>query len=172
MYRPSVMEIPLYGSSVRRAGCGLRSSLLQFVPVLRRALYDFSVETSRSFLAQMNYATEALQDERVSEAIACGIDKERLYRGTDGRQRFRAVGPFPSNFTFGDDAVTAPEYDPDRAKELLAEAGWTDTDGDGYVDKDGENLTIRWLTYPSRQELPLLAESVQQLWERLALTLK
>ncbi len=29
------------------------------------------------------------------------------------------------------------------------------------MDKDGENLTIRWLTYPSRQELPLLAESVQ-----------
>ena len=29
------------------------------------------------------------------------------------------------------------------------------------MDKNGEDLTIRWLTYPSRQELPLLAESVQ-----------
>ena len=120
-----------------------------------------SVETSRSFFAQMNYATEALQDERVREAIACGIDKESFTEVLMEGNGSAAVGPFPSNFTFGDDAVTAPEYDPDRAKELLAEAGWTDTDGDGYVDKDGENLTIRWLTYPSRQELPLLAESVQ-----------
>ena len=36
-----------------------------------------------------------------------------------------------------------------------------DTDGDGIREKDGQKLVIRWLTYPSRQELPLLAESVQ-----------
>ena len=29
------------------------------------------------------------------------------------------------------------------------------------VKKDGQKLEIRWLTYPSRQELPLLAESAQ-----------
>ena len=34
-------------------------------------------------------------------------------------------------------------------------------DGDGIREKDGQKLTIRWLTYPSRQELPLLAESAQ-----------
>ena len=57
--------------------------------------------------------------------------------------------------------MTAPGYQPEEAKKLLAEAGWSDSDKDGYVDKEGENLTIRWVTYPSRQELPLLAETVQ-----------
>ena len=36
-----------------------------------------------------------------------------------------------------------------------------DSDGDGIREKDGVKLTVRWLTYPSRQELPLLAESAQ-----------
>ena len=43
----------------------------------------------------------------------------------------------------------------------MEEAGWTDSDGDGIREKDGQKLTIRWLTYPSRQELPLLAEAAQ-----------
>ncbi|MEF2852796.1 MAG: ABC transporter substrate-binding protein, partial [Lachnospiraceae bacterium] len=57
--------------------------------------------------------------------------------------------------------VTTETYDPEGAKKVLEDAGWTDSDGDGIREKDGQKLTIRWLTYPSRQELPLLAESAQ-----------
>ena len=120
-----------------------------------------SVETSRSFFAQMNYATEPLQDPNVRAAIAGAIDKEGFTQVLLEGNGSAANGPFPESFAFGDASVTAQPYDPEESRRLLAASGWTDTDGDGYVDKDGEILSIRWLTYPSRQELPLLAESVQ-----------
>lgn len=120
-----------------------------------------SCDTSRSFFAQMNYETEALQDENVRAAIACAIDKESFTSVLLNGNGTSAVGPFPENFSFGDSTVTDEDYDPEHAKELLKTAGWTDTDGDGYADKNGQKLSIRWVTYPSRQELPLLAESVQ-----------
>ena len=43
----------------------------------------------------------------------------------------------------------------------MADAGWSDTDGDGYLDKDGKTFEINWVTYRNRIELPLLAESAQ-----------
>lgn len=33
-------------------------------------------------------------------------------------------------------------YNPEEAKALLAASGWADTDGDGFVDKDGKKLSI------------------------------
>ncbi len=131
-----------------------------------------STETSRAFFAQLNYDTPALQEENVRKAIAMGIDKEGFTTGLLSGNGTPAVGAFPSNFAFGNEAVTAPEYDPEEAKELLKEAGWTDSDGDGYVDKDGETLSLRWLTYPGRQELPLLAESAQATLKAIGIEVK
>lgn len=120
-----------------------------------------STETSRTFFAQLNLENEILQDEKVRAAIAASIDKESFVSVLLNGNGAAAKGPFPEGFSFGDAAVTTESYDPEKARALLAEAGWSDTDGDGYVDKDGKILSLRWLTYPSRQELPLLAESVQ-----------
>ncbi len=132
------------------------------LPLFEQEPYSISsVETSRSFFATINYETEALQDVNVRKAIASAIDRENFTQVLMDGNGSPAVGPFPESFPFGDSKVAAEEYDLEAARELLADAGWEDTDDDGYVDKDGEKLTIRWLTYPSRQELPLLAESVQ-----------
>lgn len=132
------------------------------LPLFSEEPYSISsVETSRSFFGQINFDTPVLQDEKVREAIAMAIDKENFTKTLLDGNGTAAIGPFPTSFTFGDSTVTAAEYQPEEAKKLLTEAGWTDSDGDGYADQDGKNLTIRWITYPSRQELPLLAESVQ-----------
>ncbi len=35
-------------------------------------------------------------------------------------------------------------YDPELSKKLLADAGWTDTNNDGFVDKNGKNFTFEF----------------------------
>ena len=58
------------------------------------------------------------------------------------------------------DGLNTYAFDMDKANQVLDEAGWV-RGADGIREKDGQKLEIRWLTYPSRQELPLLAESAQ-----------
>lgn len=118
-------------------------------------------DTSRIYQIAFNYKTPELQDIKVRQAISSALDKENFTKVLLHGQGTPAVGPFPAAMTFGDKAVSAMKFDKDRAKSLLQEAGYVDTDNDGYVDKDGKNLELRYLTYTSRQELPLLAEAMQ-----------
>ena len=130
------------------------------------------VDTSRIYQAAFNFNTPALQDLNVRKAISMAIDKENFTKVLLSGNGTPAVGPFPANLTFGDNAVTAVPYDLEGAKNLLAESGWIDTDGDGYVDKDGQNLELRYLTYTSRQELPLLAEAAQASLKKIGINLQ
>ena len=120
-----------------------------------------SAATSRTFFLHMNFQSPVMQDPAVRQAVAMGIDKERFAGELLDGNGEAASGPFPAGFALGGDAVTAKAYDPDGAARVLEAAGWVDRDGDGIREKDGRRLTVRWLTYPSRQELPLLAEAAQ-----------
>ena len=125
--------------------------------------YQFSsIQTSRAFFGSMNMTSSIIQDPAVRKAIAMGIDKQGFVTALLDGHGVPANGAFPDGFAgFGGENITTESYDPEGAKQVLEDAGWTDTDGDGIREKGGVKLTIRWLTYPSRQELPLLAESAQ-----------
>lgn len=125
--------------------------------------YQFSsIQTSRAFFGSMNMTSAVIQDPAVRKAIAMGINKQGFVDTLLDGHGVPAHGAFPDGFnTFGGENVKTEDYDPEGAKAVLEEAGWTDSDGDGIREKDGNKLLIRWLTYPSRQELPLLAESAQ-----------
>ncbi len=132
-------------------------------PLFENGNYQFSaIQTSRAFFASMNMTSPVIQDPAVRKAIAMGIDKEGFVAVLLDGHGVVGHGAFPDGFsTFGGEHVNTEGYDPEGAKALLEEAGWVDADGDGIREKDGQKLVIRWLTYPSRQELPLLAEAVQ-----------
>ena len=121
-----------------------------------------SIQTSRAFFGCMNMTSPIIQDPAVRKAMAMGINKQGFVDTLLEGHGVVGHGAFPDGFsTFGGDKIKTEDYDPDAAAKLLEEAGWVDSDGDGIREKDGTKLVIRWLTYPSRQELPLLAEAAQ-----------
>ncbi len=74
----------------------------------------------------MNQTVPELQDPLVREAIAHAIDREALVtqvlpEGTEVASQF--IPPIVNGYN---DSVTDYEYDPERARELLAEAGYED----------------------------------------------
>lgn len=117
--------------------------------------------TSRVFFGQLNYNSPVLQDEAVRSAIAQGIDKRGYVDALLNGRGVVAKGMFPETMEFGSKDLKVPSFDKEAAKATLEAAGWVDSDGDGIREKDGQKLTLRWLTFPSRQELTLLAESAQ-----------
>jgi len=85
-------------------------------------------------------------DKRVRQAIAFGIDKKEIVDVVLFGLGSPATGPYvPNTWPYNPD-VKKYEYNPELARQLLREAGWQDTDGDGIVDKDGKPFHFTILT--------------------------
>jgi len=52
------------------------------------------------------------------------------------------MGILPQDHIWYNENVPKYEHDAEKAKELLTDAGWTDSDGDGIMDKDGQKLSF------------------------------
>ncbi len=109
----------------------------------------------------VNFERPALSDPLVRRAVVHAIDRE----GIAGLVAPEGAGSF-AELLLPEALVSCPEvsalsYDPERARELLAEAGYADTDGDGFVDRDGQPLEIIIGAYPQRFQLPIMAEAAQ-----------
>lgn len=126
--------------------------------------YNISTIASlRDVLARMNVKEgKPMYDKRVREALLSSLDRE-TYCKVLLKDTFTPGGPLmPPSVDYGFDQLKDPNtYNVERAKKLLEEAGWKDTNGDGYVDKDGKNLEMDFIFYSGRAELPLFAEATQ-----------
>lgn len=119
------------------------------------------IASLRTVLARMNH-NGVLGDAKLRQAVISGADRKAyadvLLKGTF----IPGKAPIPPSLDYGFDTLQDPNpYNPDRSKQLLAEAGWNDSDSDGYVDKDGKNLELNFVIYTSRAELPKYAEALQ-----------
>ncbi len=71
-----------------------------------------------------------------------------------------AVSPVSSIFKYYYNSEIKPyEYNPDKARELLKQEGWFDSNNNGVIDKDGVEFTFT-LTYPAGNPLREYASTI------------
>jgi len=112
----------------------------------------------------MNMADPVVRDVRIRRALASLIPQQtivrQIYREMDRPATSVLLPAWAGVFT---NEIVQPGHDITRAKALLAEAGWTDTNHDGVLDKDGQPLSLVIRTHsedPNRVQVVELLVSI------------
>lgn len=99
---------------------------------------------------QVNLKHEQLKDKLVRQAIVYGLDRQSIY--VDAAQ---VQAPLPifrhhrSHWSYTEEGINPYKYDPEKAKQLLDEAGWT-VGSNGIREKAGKPLSIHYLGSKSK----------------------
>ncbi|MHA3225727.1 oligopeptide ABC transporter substrate-binding protein [Globicatella sulfidifaciens] len=110
-------------------------------------------------------------DKAIRQAMAYAVDNdaigERFYQGL----RWRANAPITPNFKdYYNAELPGYTYDPEKAKQILADAGYTDADGDGFIeDKNGEPFTLGFASMSGGETAQPLAEYYMQAWAEVGI---
>jgi peptide/nickel transport system substrate-binding protein len=111
------------------------------------------------FLINADRGHPALLDVRVRQAIAMAFDRFSLTKDLL-LGLTQPAATFWDNTPYTDPSIKPWPYDPEKAKQLLDQAGWVDSNGDGVRDKDGVELVIKYgtVTREVRQDTQAVAQ--------------
>ncbi|MBI2524538.1 MAG: peptide-binding protein [Candidatus Rokubacteria bacterium] len=132
-------------------------------PAFRKAYRKYRYPSSGYTYLGFNLRDPRFADRRVRQAFAHAINKQELIDGVVLGMARDATGPLrPGTWPYTDRVRRYP-HDPDKARALLAQAGWKDRDGDGLLeDKDGRPFTFTIRTNQGNEERKKVAEIIQQ----------
>jgi peptide/nickel transport system substrate-binding protein len=131
-------------------------------PAFRRRFRKYRYPASAYSYLGYNLRRPMFQDKRVRQALSCAIDKQEIIDGVLLGLGQVASGPYKPGSWVHNPEVRSHHYDPERARTLLAEAGWQDSDGDGVVDRDGQPLAFTIVTNQGNDQRVKAGEIIQR----------
>ena len=129
-------------------------------PTRNFSYYEFNLDPE---------VTTKWQDVRVRQALLYALDRESIVNDILLGYAEVAQGTQPViSYAYAPDQITTTySYDPEMAASLLAEAGWTDSDGDGIVDKDGAPLSFEFLYNSGSPTTDQIVAYLQDAWRAI-----
>ena len=126
---------------------------------------DFKVyeqPTSGLYYGAFNAGDKSpLSDVRIRRAVNALVDRNLIVEGALDGIGEPAWEFFAPEFDWAPQADSKYSLNPERAASLLTDAGYEKTDGKWT--KDGEQLSLRILSYTSRTEMPMITEAMAAL---------
>ena len=132
-------------------------------PAFKKDYNKYRYADNRYTYFGFNLKDPRFSDRRVRQAFAHAINKPELIEGVLMGLGSEATGPYrPGTWAYTDKVRRYP-YDPARAKQLLAEAGWKDRTGDGLLrNKEGQPFAFTIRTNQGNEERKKIAEIIQE----------
>ncbi|MBI5554458.1 MAG: peptide-binding protein [Elusimicrobia bacterium] len=96
------------------------------------------------------------------QALSYAINRQEIIDGTLQSMGTICTGPFPNRSWAYNPDVKPYDYDPEKARIMLASIGWKDTNGDGYLEKGGQKFEFTILTNQGNKERELAATIIQE----------
>jgi len=134
---------------------------------------SFPLQANTGEKTENGYAigNNVTSDIAIRKALNIGIDRQNLINGAlngQGKEEFTGVDKLP----WGNKEAIFEDGDLEAAKEILTEAGWEDTDGDGILEKNGLKAEFTLLYPATAQERQALAVSISEEAKKLGINIK
>lgn len=98
-----------------------------------------------------NLKHKPFDDKRVRLAINYAIDKQEIIDGVYLGLGINIASPYKPGTRWSNPKLQPYPYDPEKARALLKQAGFSDSDGDGILERDGKPFTFEIITNQNKE---------------------
>lgn len=115
---------------------------------------------------ELNVNKAPFDDVNVRKALNYAVDKDLIIQQIYGGRAVALPGALSPFNSFANKSLSPYPYDTEMALDLLSQAGWEDTDGDGILDRDGQPFAM---TIDTLEEWRPLAEAVADMYRAIGI---
>lgn len=121
----------------------------------------------------LNLLSEKLSDVKVRQALMYGWNRKETTYAEYKDLAVPCLTPFsPLMWAYPDESkLNSYEFDPEKAKTILEDAGWVDSDGDGVREKNGTKLSLVVYIYPDAAWPGNLVSALTEQWADIGVEL-
>ncbi|MFE6139272.1 ABC transporter substrate-binding protein [Bacillus sp. NPDC057893] len=129
---------------------------------------NINVYTGSSYgYIKMNYKKTYFKDKRVRQALIYGLERQKVIDTYfQGYASLVNVPITPVSWAYTEEGINKYEYNLEKAKKLLDEAGWK-AGSDGIREKDGQKLKVSYFASPTSKindvMIPVMKEDYKKL---------